>query len=129
MEKTPLRLKDIMTREVHTVGRNDHLAVADTLMKEARIRHLPAVDEGGAVCAVISQRDLFRGRRRKARGPGDGNRFRAPDRGRTLAVRAARTGSPQAMAGLRAGTLRAVSTRSSAKAPGPWATRYRENQL
>lgn len=61
MAKTALRLKDIMTREVQTVGRNDQLAVADHLMKQGRIRHLPVVDEDGLVCAVVSQRDLFRG--------------------------------------------------------------------
>lgn len=70
METTGLRLKDIMTREVHTVGRNDQLAVADALMKQARIRHLPVLDSDGAVCAVLSQRDLFRGALLRALGFG-----------------------------------------------------------
>ena len=56
-----LRVKDVMTREVRTVARNDQLGVADKLMKEERIRHLPVIDESGDVCAVVSQRDLFRG--------------------------------------------------------------------
>lgn len=70
MEKMGLRLKDIMTREVQTVGRNDQLAVADNLMKQARIRHLPVLDSDGAVCAVVSQRDLFRGALLRALGFG-----------------------------------------------------------
>ena len=71
MEEPTLQLKDIMTREVRTVGRNDKLAVADTLMKQARIRHLPVLDEEGAVCAVVSQRDLFRGALLRALGFGE----------------------------------------------------------
>ena len=56
-----LKIKDVMSREVRTVTRNDQLGVADKLMKEERIRHLPVIDESGDVCAVVSQRDLFRG--------------------------------------------------------------------
>jgi CBS domain-containing protein len=70
MEHEALRLKDIMTRDVLTVGRNDLLAVADTLMKQLRIRHLPVLDEDGRVCAVVSQRDLFRGALLRALGFG-----------------------------------------------------------
>ena len=56
-----MKVKDVMTREVRTVQRNDQLGVADKLMKDERIRHLPVIDESGDVCAVVSQRDLFRG--------------------------------------------------------------------
>jgi len=70
MEQAALRLKDIMTRDVLTVGRNDLLAVADTLMKQARIRHLPVLDEDARVCAVGSQRALFRGALLRALGFG-----------------------------------------------------------
>jgi len=59
-----------MTRDVHTVGRNDQLSIADTLMKQARIRHLPVLDEDGIVCAVVTQRDLFRGALLRALGYG-----------------------------------------------------------
>jgi CBS-domain-containing membrane protein len=70
MEKPALQVKDIMTREVQSVGRNDQLAVADTLMKQSRIRHLPVLDGDGMVCAVVSQRDLFRGALLRALGFG-----------------------------------------------------------
>ena len=56
-----LKVKDVMSRDVRTVTRNDQLGVADKLMKDERIRHLPVIDEAGDVCAVVSQRDLFRG--------------------------------------------------------------------
>lgn len=57
----PLKVRDVMTREVHTVERNDQIGLADRRMAEHRIRHLPVLDESGEVCAVVSQRDLFRG--------------------------------------------------------------------
>ena len=70
MAQDALRVKDVMTRDVQVVKRNDQLAVADTLMKQARIRHLPVLDEDGLVCAVVSQRDLFRGALLRALGYG-----------------------------------------------------------
>ena len=65
-----LRVKDVMNRDVQVVKRNDQLSVADTLMKQGRIRHLPVLDEDGLVCAVVSQRDLFRGALLRALGYG-----------------------------------------------------------
>ena len=70
MARAALQVKDVMTREVHTVRRNDQLLVADTLLKQERIRHLPVLDEDGIVCAVVSQRDLFRGALLRALGYG-----------------------------------------------------------
>ena len=70
MAQTNLRLRDIMNREVQTVRRNDELLVADQLMKQGRIRHLPVLDEYERVCAVVSQRDLFRGALLRALGYG-----------------------------------------------------------
>ena len=70
MAATSLRVRDVMSREVHTVKRNDELAIADELMKQKRVRHLPVLDEDGEVCAVVSQRDLFRGALLRALGYG-----------------------------------------------------------
>ena len=61
MAQSVLKVRDVMTRDIKVVRRNDELAIADDLMKQARIRHLPVLDEDGLVCAVVSQRDLFRG--------------------------------------------------------------------
>jgi CBS domain-containing protein len=53
------RASDLMSRTVRTLGRNDKLSVADTLMRADRIRHLPVVDDDGRVVGIVSQRDLF----------------------------------------------------------------------
>ena len=65
-----LQVRDVMSHDVHTVKRNDELAIADALMKQERVRHLPVLDEDGEVCAVVSQRDLFRGALLRALGYG-----------------------------------------------------------
>ena len=51
-------VKELMTADVVTVGRNDELSVADDIMKMKRVRHLPVLDDGRLV-GVLSQRDLF----------------------------------------------------------------------
>jgi CBS-domain-containing membrane protein len=53
------KVKDFMTTEVSTLGRNDTLDLADNVMALGRIRHLPVLEEGRVV-GVVSQRDLFR---------------------------------------------------------------------
>jgi CBS domain-containing protein len=54
-----MKVKDIMTKNPATLGRNETLDVADDIMTLGRIRHMPVVDEGRLV-GVVSQRDLFR---------------------------------------------------------------------
>ncbi len=70
------RVRDVMTTEVKTLQRNDELSVADDLMRMARIRHLPVLDDDGEVVGIVSQRDLFRGALARALGYGE----RAQDR-------------------------------------------------
>lgn len=53
-----LKVNDIMTREIKTLGRNDTLDIARDVMAFGRIRHLPVLDDGKVV-GVVSQRDLF----------------------------------------------------------------------
>ena len=56
------QVRDLMTKEVVTLNRNDKLSVADDVMHLGRIRHLPVLDDdSGVVVGIISQRDLFRG--------------------------------------------------------------------
>lgn len=50
-----------MARQVHTLRRNDKLSIADDLMKQERVRHIPIFDEWDQLCGVLTQRDLFRG--------------------------------------------------------------------
>ena len=53
-----LRVADVMTRDVQTVGRNDKLAVAEGLMRAGHFRHTLVLDEDGALAGVLSQRDF-----------------------------------------------------------------------
>jgi len=69
-------VRHLMTPVVQTLGRNDHLTLADDLMRAQRIRHLPVLDEQGIVCGVVSQRDLFRGALAKALGYGETAQFK-----------------------------------------------------
>ena len=61
MGKRNLVVADIMSRDVFTLGRNDKLSIADDVMKQKRIRHIPVLDGDGDLCGIITQRDLFRG--------------------------------------------------------------------
>ena len=56
-----LRVRDLMSAEVATLRRNDALSIADDVMNLGRIRHLPVIDDDGALVGIVSQRDLFRG--------------------------------------------------------------------
>lgn len=59
--ETGLKVRDVMTRDVRTVNRNDRLSVADELMKLGGFRHVVVLDEAGAVAGVVSSRDIFHG--------------------------------------------------------------------
>jgi CBS domain-containing membrane protein len=64
-------VKDVMTKDVTTLKRNEKLTLADDLMNLGRIRHLPVVDDdGGQVIGIVSQRDMFRGALAQAIGYG-----------------------------------------------------------
>lgn len=54
-----LLVRDVMTKDVVTMERNQTLLDADDIMRLGRIRHLPVVDEEGALAGIVSQRDLF----------------------------------------------------------------------
>ena len=53
-----MKVRELMTSDVTTVGRNDELTIADDIMKMKRLRHLPVVEEGRLV-GILTQRDLF----------------------------------------------------------------------
>jgi CBS domain-containing membrane protein len=59
MKAKPRCVRDLMTSTVMTLGRNETLRTADDVMRLGRIRHLPIVDEEGALAGIVSQRDLF----------------------------------------------------------------------
>lgn len=67
-----MQVRDVMTREVATLGRNDELSLADDVMRLGRIRHLPVFDEDTReLVGIVSQRDLFRGALVRAFGYGE----------------------------------------------------------
>ncbi len=65
-----LTVGDVMRSDPFTLGRNDKLAIADDLMRQDRIRHIPVLDDDGELCGIITQRDLFRGALLRALGYG-----------------------------------------------------------
>lgn len=64
-------VRDWMTRDLVTLGRNDKVSAADDLLRMKRIRHLPVLDEDGELAGIVSQRDLFRGALARALGYGE----------------------------------------------------------
>ena len=70
MPVNSLRVKDVMTTEVVTVGQNDNLTDADQLMKLKRVRHMPVLGMEGELAGIVSQRDLFHSALLKAVGYG-----------------------------------------------------------
>ncbi len=54
-----MNVSDLMQREVATLNEDDHLDLADDIMRLGRIRHLPVV-AGDRVVGIVSQRDLYR---------------------------------------------------------------------
>jgi CBS domain-containing protein len=72
-------VRDLMTRDVVTLGRNDSLRTVDDVMRLGRIRHMPIVDEDGALAGIVSQRDLFHSGLLRALGFGTRARDQALD--------------------------------------------------
>ncbi len=69
-DKPQLLVRELMSQPVLTLGRNDKLSIADDLLEQQRIRHIPVLDADGLLCGIISQRDLFRGALLRALGYG-----------------------------------------------------------
>ncbi len=61
MSVRAILVENVMSTDVFTLGRNDKLSVADDLMKQRRIRHIPVLNSDGELCGILTQRDLFRG--------------------------------------------------------------------
>lgn len=72
-----LRVRNIMSKNVKTVGRNESLATADDVMRLGRIRHIVVVDEDGSLAGVLSERDLYLGGLLRALGYGTHAKARA----------------------------------------------------
>ena len=70
MSDRPTLVKELMTKDVVMLDRNEKLLVADDVMRLGRIRHLPIVDSDGSLVGIVSQRDLFHSGLMKAMGYG-----------------------------------------------------------
>ena len=55
-----LRVRDLMTPDVHVLRTDDSIARLKELMSEKHIRHVPVVDDDGGVVGLVSERDLLR---------------------------------------------------------------------
>ena len=55
-----VRVRDVMTAQVTTLSRGQSIPLAGELMKLARVRHLPVVDESGRLVGLVTHRDLMR---------------------------------------------------------------------
>jgi acetoin utilization protein AcuB len=53
-----LVMKDVMTPQPLTIGRDQTLAVAHRMMREHGVRHLPVLERGQLV-GMLSERDLY----------------------------------------------------------------------
>lgn len=63
-------VKDVMTREVGTIGRNDDLLTLDQLMGNRHLRHFPVIEDDKIV-GIVTQRDLFKAAMSSAMGFGE----------------------------------------------------------
>jgi CBS domain-containing membrane protein len=86
-----LSVRDLMTRDVVSVERNQKLSSADDIMRLGRIRHVLVVNESGDLEGVVSQRDLFHGGLLKALGYGTRAKEHALD---TVLVKEAMNSEP-----------------------------------
>ena len=57
MSKPIPTVQKFMTTEPHSIGRDQTMAMAHTVMREHRFRHLPVLD-GGRLVGILSDRDL-----------------------------------------------------------------------
>ena len=86
MSSPPRLVRDLMTTDVATIGRNESLRTVDDVMRLGRIRHLPVVDDDGSLAGILSQRDLFHSGLLRALGYGSHARDKALE---TLVVKEA----------------------------------------
>ena len=53
-----MRVKDLMSRQVLTIGASESCLDAVARMHDARVRHLPVVNDQGLLVGVVTDRDL-----------------------------------------------------------------------
>ena len=92
---TPKLVRDLMTKEVVTLLRNEQLSIADQVMALGRIRHLPVLGEEGELVGVVSRRDLLHGALASVLGYGSKGRHTLMN---TILVKEVMTSDPMVVA-------------------------------
>ncbi len=92
---TPKLVRDLMTKDVVTLKRNEQLSIADQVMTLGRIRHLPVLDEDGELVGVVSRRDLLHGALASVLGYGSRGRHKLMN---TILVKEVMTNNPTVVA-------------------------------
>jgi CBS domain-containing membrane protein len=57
--RTPLLVRDWMSRPAMTLGPDRNVLMAKEIMDWGNVRHIPVVDGAGAVVGLVSQRDVL----------------------------------------------------------------------
>ena len=54
-----MRVREIMSKDIEVVDRNDNLQSVEERMATKQLRHLPVLEQGEVV-GIVTQRDLFK---------------------------------------------------------------------
>ena len=54
-----MQVREIMSKDIEVVGRNDNLRTVEERMATKQLRHLPVLEQGEVV-GIVTQRDLFK---------------------------------------------------------------------
>jgi CBS domain-containing membrane protein len=54
-----MKVKDLMSRDVVTLGESDVLVTAEEIMGINRFRHLPVVDDAGLLVGLVTRKDVL----------------------------------------------------------------------
>jgi CBS domain-containing protein len=65
-----MQVREIMSKNIEVVDRNDNLRAIEERMATKQLRHLPVLEQGEVV-GVVSQRDLFKAAMSSAMGYGE----------------------------------------------------------
>ena len=65
-----MQVREIMSKDIEIVDRNDNLRAVEERMAAKRLRHLPVLEQGEVV-GIVTQRDLFKAAMSSAMGYGE----------------------------------------------------------
>jgi len=57
--KQPIKVKDLMTAELHTIDPDDCIKKVEEMMKWKKVRHIPVVDKNLKLLGLITHRNLL----------------------------------------------------------------------